>query len=261
MKQFFGFLSVVSLFGASVLSPCQASTVVSLTPQQIHGQTTTPTSSAGLPSTFTTTDQLLTITSLVGGVPGGALSGPAARLGVFGNNNGAINDPTVSFGFGPDNPDGQGLRLAFSTVGLNTSSLAGIGWDFSRADGPNITGQVLDLNFVGSGVFISGFLSDPGAVFTNTVAVQSFDASTGTLRFLLPGAEFGGALRSVAFSNPEASAGQTLNLWVADSDQAGAQFAIRGLSYNVVAIPEPSTYAILGLAGAAIAWRRRRRVK
>lgn len=62
------------------------------------------------------------------------------------------------------------------------------------------------------------------------------------------------------------NAGTTYTIAINQNNlQGGGAFAyFNGFTVNgeaVVAIPEPSTYAILGLAGAAIAWRRRRRVK
>lgn len=168
----------------------------------------------------------------------------ATRLGIDGNgtNNNSFNDADTIFG----NAGDELLQFDLGT----TSGLTQIGWDFSRADGP-------DPN---SGVFISGFLSNPNVTGSGNLAgvTQAYNAATGTLRLQI--SNFVGDDTFVNF-DPLASVGQTLTLRVNDLDQANAQLAILSISYDnsVVAIPEPSSIALVGVIGAAGVWRSRRR--
>lgn len=168
----------------------------------------------------------------------------AARLGIDGNgtNNNAFNDANTTFGDLGD----ELLRFELGP----TSALTQISYDFSRANGstPN------------SGIFISGFLSNPNVTGSGnlTATTQSFNATTNTLRLLTN--SFSGTATFINF-DPQASVGQTLTLRINDEGQAGAQLAIRSISYDnaIVAIPEPSSVAMIGLlCGAGILRHRRR---
>lgn len=214
------------------LSPAYAA-IVTLTPAQINGGDTTR-------SNFTNAD--VSITPFVGTTVAN-FNANATRLGMDGRgtNDNAFNDPDVN----PNNGNEEKLQLDFQP----NAGLAGISWDFSRADGPGAN----------DGVFISGFLSDPGATYGGGTlpifSVVSFNA--GVLQLDLAGGDFNDGLSFVTLSNPAASAGQTLLITVTDTTQAGAQFAIRGIQYED-SIPEPSSQALLALSGLGLLHRRRR---
>lgn len=113
--------------------------IVSLTPAQINGGDTTT-------SNFTNAD--VSITPFIGTTVA-TFNANALRLGIdgTGTNANALNDADVN----PNNGNEEKLQLVFQT----NAGLAGISWDFSRTDGPGAN----------DGVFISGFLSDPGATY------------------------------------------------------------------------------------------------
>ena len=181
------------------------------------------------------TDGNVTLTPFLGAVAA-TFNTNTARLGMdeVGSNAAAFNDPDVN----PNNGNEEKLQYAFApTIGLSQ-----IAYDFSRADGPGAN----------DGVIITGFISDPGVTFsvTNANLFAVYDA--GTLRLNIPGVLFSGTETFINF-DPNASLGQTLMMSVTDTTQAGAQFAIRSISY----VPEPSV-AILGSIGLLGLLRRRR---
>lgn len=212
--------------------------VVTLTPSEINGLDTT--------TAFFDNGEIR-LTPLIrdaAGVPQPAtFNASGDRLGIDGNgtNENAFNDANITVG------DLGDELLLFELAPM--SGLTQISWDFSRANGP-------DAN---SGVFISGFLSDPNVAFSGvtTGLTGSYDSGSGTLRLNVT--TFTGPDTFVDF-DPLASVGQTLTLRVNDVDQAGAQVALTSISYDnaVVAIPEPASLAFVGIAAAGFVWRRRR---
>ncbi len=104
---------------------------------------------------------------------------------------------------------------------------------------------------------ISGFLSDPGVTFStadaNLFAVYN---GAGSVRLNIPARCLAEHYVTVGFPNLAASLGQTLFMTVNDTTQAGAQIAIRGISYTT--IPEPSALALAWLVAAPLVWRRKR---
>jgi hypothetical protein len=218
-----------------ILTSISQAAIVALTPATINAGNTATTS-------FTSADTFVIITPTLGGV-NATFNADATRLGMDDNatNAGAFNDPDVN----PNNGNEEGLQFAF----VATAGLSQITYDFSRADGPGAS----------DGVIISGFTTDPMVTFSiaNVNLFAVYNASTGTVRLNIPGTLFSGTLTAINF-NPAASAGQTLLMSVTDTNQAGAQFAIRGISYDnaTAAVPEPSSLALLSFSGLALLRRR-----
>jgi len=211
------------------LSASQGATI-SLTPADINGGDT---------NTSNFNNGEVSMTPYIGGV-GSTFNGNATRLGIdgVGSNNNAFNDPDTN----PNNGNEETLEIIFQPG----SGLTQISWDFSRADGPGPD----------DGVFISGFLSDPGASLTG-VGTSTFSYSAGVLELDITGADFGGTLSAVNLANPAASEGQTLVIRTTDSTQGGAQFAIRGFQYDNAVVPEPSSLMLSCLALLGFGFRRR----
>jgi hypothetical protein len=158
-------------------------------------------------------------------------------LGVAGGANAnSIDDADGIFG----GADQERLRLTLDS-GYGLSQLS---WQYSRADGPLAT----------DGVSISGFLSDPGASFTGGLSTNAPTYSGGVLNF--QPVWTGATLQTVSFANLIASDGAILEIVVADSTQGNAQFT--ATEFQLAVVPEPSTFALLGLGAAGLFLARRR---
>ncbi|MDQ8191562.1 PEP-CTERM sorting domain-containing protein [Roseibacillus persicicus] len=197
----------------------------------------TPDINGGVSTTSSFSDGNLTLTPLQG-TSAATFNAHGIRLGIddFGTNANSFNDPDTD----PNNGNEEKLQFDFApTVGLSS-----ISYDFSRADGTGAN----------DGVIISGFTADPGVTFSISNANLFAVYNAGSVRLNLPGSLFDGTETFINF-DPAASAGQTLLLSVTDTTQAGAQLAIRSISYDT--IPEPSSTALLALGGLALLRRRR----
>lgn len=230
MKNHF-YLSMI-IVAIAVTQSTQAD-IVTLTPGDINGGDT---------NTAMFDDGSLQLVPLIGNTPT-TFNANASRLGVDGNgtNANAFNDIDTD----PNNDNDERLSFSFAA----TAGLTQLSWDFSRADGAN------------SGVFITGFSSDPGASFSgNTGGFSSvFDALTGTLSFELPNPPgFSDNDGFLDLSNPFASAGQKLELRVIDLDLAGAQLAITSISYDNNVVPEPTSFLVVASCCSACFVRRKR---
>ncbi|MEL7500581.1 MAG: hypothetical protein AAFN77_23515 [Planctomycetota bacterium] len=228
-KSIMALMAVIALgFGPSVTS----ADVIDLLPSDINLLDTT---------TAQFTDGSLTLTPFIGATQD-TFNGNAVRLGIddSGTNVNAFNDGDTD----PNN--GNEERLVFDFVA--NAGLTRIAYDFSRADGTTDD----------DGVIISGFLQDPNVTFSlvdpNLFAVYD---GAGTVRLNIPGALFNGNDIDINF-DAAASDGQTLSMSVTDTDQAGAQFAITGISYNNQVVPEPSSVLLCSLFTIGLFTRRRK---
>ncbi|MEO1584253.1 MAG: hypothetical protein AAFR96_06740 [Planctomycetota bacterium] len=225
----------LAILSAALFTTSAASAqIVTLTPDLIN---------LGDTNTASFSDGDLTLTPFIGANPA-TFNDNASRLGIDGQgtNDQAFNDPDTD----PNNGNEEMLQFAFSA----NSGLTQVAWDFSRADNVSISGFLAD-----PGASFSGQFSDPNGVEPDLSAI--YDAQTGTLSFSLPfNIAFGGNQGFLDLSNPAASAGATLMLSVTDTVEAGAQLAIRSLSYNN-AVPAPSTAAAAVLLAGTLARRRR----
>ena len=215
---------------------------VALTCTQSNADTVTLTAAdinGGDTNTANYVDSFVTITPFIGDTAA-TFNGNAARLGIDGNgtNNNAFNDPDTD----PNNNNDERLEVIFGIA----AGMSQLTWDFARADG------------AGGGVFISGFLADPGASFAGQAAgyTSNFDSGSGTLSFEIPVSGFSNNDGVLNLSNLAASQGQTLLIRVADLDQGGAQLPIVSFSYGVV--PEPTTLGLLAAFGFGVISRRKR---
>jgi hypothetical protein len=231
-----------SLAAAAVMFAGDATTNADTITGADLGGVSGPAADLGI-STFTTTAQngLLTING------SGNFGGNDLRFGIFGGtNNAAIDDGDGVLG-GAD-AESLGILLnADNNIMGNVGALQSLSWDFSRADGPAAD----------SGVFISGFLADPMAVLSGAVSNSSVDYSAGTLRLDLGATDFGNPDGTVTLGNLAASAGQSLNITIADSTQGFPQIAITNIEALSV-VPEPTSLALLAFGFAGLAVRRRR---
>jgi hypothetical protein len=192
--------------------------IIPLTPANIHLNNT---------NTASFMDAGVTLTPILGSTPSTFNGSGYLGMDTPGTNVDSFNDPDQD----PNNGNEEKLQFAFAPA----AGLTQITYDSSRADGSGPS----------DGVIISGFAANPnvtftrgGATFTNANLFAVYNAASGTLRLNIPGALFSGTLTAINF-DPAASAGKTLLMSVTDTTQAGAQFAIRGISYdnNVPVLP------------------------
>lgn len=205
--------SLTAMVAVAGVGSSALAVVTTLTPDLIN---------LGDSTTASFSDGNLTLTPFIGETQA-TFNDNAVRLGIDdqGTNLNAFNDPDTD----PANGNEEFLRFEFAS-GIGLSQFA---YDFSRADGPGPD----------DGVFITGFIADPvvsfslaGAPFTNAALTTSYDALTGTVELDIPGSLFNGDDIEVNFGAPAASEGQTLQLSVLDTTQAGAQLAITSISYS-----------------------------
>ena len=102
-------------------------------------------------------------------------------------------------------------------------------FQWTRAGGP----------LTNDGVRISGFASDPGAVFAGGAAVSNVRYTNGTLAFNV--AWTAGTQYTASFTNNySASAGGTLEITVADSSNPGPVIAVNSFTFAPVPPPTPA---------------------
>ena len=196
--------SIASAVSLTLAFSAQAG-VVSLTPGDINATDT---------NTAEYVDANVTMKPFIGGVQN-TFNANANLLGIdnAGTNNNAFNDPDVD----PNNGNEETLEMEFAA----NAGLTQLQWNYSRANGAGSQ----------SGVLISGFSSDPVATFgTAGVTGNTVTYSNGVLTLKVN--YFNNVVGSLNLANPAASAGQTLVIKVGDEDQAGAQLAISGISYE-----------------------------
>jgi len=135
-----------------------------------------------------------------------------AFLGIEGGANvNAVDDADGASG----GADQERLRIA-PDFGYALERLT---WQWTRADGPLLT----------DGVRIGGFLSDPGAVFSGGLNAVSPAYTAGTLTFQV--SSLNALIQTLSFTNPAATMGTALEITVADSTEAGPQFAMTSVTF------------------------------
>lgn len=202
----------------------------------------------GGPSSFTSSDGLVSLTPLLGGAP--ATIGGGGSGCCFGIGNDQVNDVD---GNPATTADQEAMVFALDPdVVLNSLSFI---WTRATGDSPT------DLD---EGIRISGFLSDPLVSYysednpvgtlNNLSEVNVVGYSAGTL--VLNHGWRGGAVTVFEFGNTAATRGQTLTLTVADRDESNPQANLRTVTYSTV--PEPSSGLICGIGALlSLVWRRR----
>lgn len=191
-------------------------------------------------SSFTSADGKLTLTPYAaGGGPGvfGATSG--CCIGVSGGANSAGIDDLDGSPVTTNDRESMDIALASDAV------LSSIGFIFTRANGPLPT----------DGIVISGFASDPGVTLDPAAAAAGVAATYNSGTVYVNHGWRGGAVSMVSFANAAASRGLTLSLEANDSDEVRPQVVVNNLSY--VAVPEPGSLLLAGLAAVCLARRSR----
>lgn len=231
------FLAFAAVLAVLISGSAQAD-LVTLSPATINGGNT---------NTASYDDAFITLTPQVRDASNtlvdSTFNANANRLGIDGNgtNDNAFNDGDTTSG----NVGDEALLLEFK----GTAGFAGISWDFSRADGPLAT----------DGIQISGFLYDPGAVLSGITSGASVSYDAGVVNLQLSNDSFVADDGILTFSDTLASEGQTILLTVGDSTQANAQFAVTNITYETVAVPEPSSAGVIALFACGAGFFRRRK--
>jgi hypothetical protein len=188
-------------------------------------------------STYTTPDELLTLTPQLGGDSSGQLfSNHGSLIGVQGGNDNAFS----MLDWRGANETSQGMELQFGV----DAGLSSIVFQWYSAD-----------------VQISGFSSDPMASGFDSAegnSLRNIEYDNGTLTFRAEG-NWGGSA-TLELADLSASANSTLSFSLLDHPDYSTAVAssITAISYEV--IPEPSAYAlIIGIVAFAVLLRRRNR--
>jgi uncharacterized protein (TIGR03118 family) len=183
---------------------------------------------------------------------------------------GAFTDPTLPAGFVPFNVQdiGSKVYVTYAPAGLAAQRAATPGAGFVSVFDEN--GGFLQRLVSGSrlaapwGVVLApaGFGTFGGDLLVGNFsfassAINAFDPLTGTFRGSIPidvgAGNTPGGLWGLSFGSGAGSGGDANTLYFLD----GINGETAGLFGAVAAVPEPETFALLGLGLGAIAWRRR----
>jgi hypothetical protein len=228
-------LLALSALMLALLGPEARAASVLLTPATISPAASAPNGASSFADAF------ITLTPLVGGFTAVDASGFGSATGTipvtFNRNDTRLGIDNVPVGTAPNfttatNPNAfndrdiipnngneEQLRIQMATG----AALESLQYDFSRADGPGAN----------DGVVISGFAEDPKVRFSVANAgifAGAYNSGAGAIRLNI--SVFDGTLTTIRFANPKATAGRTLLVTTTDTTQAGAQFAVRGISYE-----------------------------
>ena len=192
-------------------------------------------------ASFTTSDGEVTLNPLQAGGTPGSLGSSGCCIGVVGGtNNVAVTD-------GDGDPMTTDDREQLDIVLSSNVGLSEIGFIFTRANGAEAT----------DGVVITGFASDPMASLNDDATTDgvTLNFDSGTL-YVNHGWR-GGNNTTVSFADLTSSQGLTVSVLANDSDEAGAQAAISGISYEVVPEPAALTVSLLGFLGLLLTRKRK----
>ena len=184
---------------------------------------------------------------------------------------GAFSDPTLPAGFVPFNVQDIGGRVyvTYAPAGLAAQRAATPGAGFVSVFDENgaflqrlISGSQLAAPW-GLALAPAGFGPLGGDLLVGNFSfaasvINAFDPVTGAFRGSIPidvGANSPGGLWGLMFGSGAGSGGDANTLYFLD----GINGETAGLFGAVAAVPEPGTFALLGVGLSVIGWRRRRR--
>jgi len=184
---------------------------------------------------------------------------------------GAFSDPTLPAGFVPFNVQDIGGRVyvTYAPAGLAAQRTAAPGAGFVSVFDENgaflqrlISGSQLAAPW-GLALAPAGFGPLGGDLLVGNFSfaasvINAFDPVTGAFRGSIPidvGANSPGGLWGLMFGSGAGSGGDANTLYFLD----GINGETAGLFAAVAAVPEPGTFALLGVGLSVIGWRRRRR--
>jgi len=184
---------------------------------------------------------------------------------------GAFSDPTLPAGFVPFNVQDIGGRVyvTYAPAGLAAQRTAAPGAGFVSVFDENgaflqrlISGSQLAAPW-GLALAPAGFGPLGGDLLVGNFSfaasvINAFDPVTGAFRGSIPidvGANSPGGLWGLMFGSGAGSGGDANTLYFLD----GINGETAGLFGAVAAVPEPGTFALLGVGLSVIGWRRRRR--
>ncbi|QDV62681.1 PEP-CTERM sorting domain-containing protein [Crateriforma conspicua] len=148
---------------------------------------------------------------------------------------------TAAGGGGSQRAWGQGIDTGFGSlnnVTLSVSSVSGTTTDFGDT--------IVFDGFVGANAGLGGNGDFQRNVDINGTTVNLTTANTGAFEFVTRGIDFA-PTSTVLFDNSGGTGGSIV------ARSYDLQFS------TVAAVPEPSSFALLGLCGGAAVWRRRRK--
>lgn len=152
----------------------------------------------------------------------------------------------VGFVTNPLNPADFVVNISVTAINANTAS--GVGhFTATDADGDTLDGDI-------SGFWIYG---GPGFIFFNGNLSNVVFADTGALDGTFDGTESGDF--GMAFPSPQPYYGSVVQLTFGGANFFQTSFADRATGGSMQVLPTPGSFALMGLAGLAVASRRRAR--
>ena len=144
----------------------------------------------------------------------------------------------------PSGTGGQTSKLTFSNLAANTT------YEFTL-----LSARANDYGTTSTGTYRLSYGTDADAVTTTLLGAGTLDEATDTVTGVIQGSSAGLNAREIRWSFTTGETAESASL-----DLAG-MWNVNALVINATAVPEPSTYGLLGagaLAAAAFVRRRRR---
>ena len=177
--------------------------------------------------------------------------------GVAGSQLAYAGDRVISAGLGVGQPAADGPSVGFTrSINNNATDSESIAMTLSAGDGLGALYTSNAASGVPSIVTVSGFSADPMASSSDGAVAYANGAVTWTVASQSGmNADFSGLVSVLSFGDLSASDGATLVFGNGTAVTEGNEYGLRG--FDISAVPEPTSLALLGIGGLALVRRRR----